>query len=275
MNVIVVGAGIAGSSITRLLRERGHTVTMIGQEESPHSQAATAVLRSAYHKDPHEQAAFQASMALYERWGIPLRRGALVTSYRNPAAAPRRDPDWALIDPAAPLLTPDFYDTISHVTARTVVGRAVAMEADAVVLAVGADSALSAPGTQTWGVTWAHADPSVLTSADLRIHHVAPYKSVMVGYIGGQARLGSSSAPSRDTAVKQGEAMLHKCHALGYITTTKGWTPLIGARLKTAPQAEWRPDGVYVLTGFHRTGYAIAPSLAYNLARRIDKGNDV
>ncbi len=80
MKIVVVGAGIAGSSLTRLARSAGHEVTLIGNEP-PHSLAGMCILRRGYHagKDV-ELNWFHRSLDLYEHWGIPVLTGGLVSS---------------------------------------------------------------------------------------------------------------------------------------------------------------------------------------------------
>lgn len=265
MNIIVVGAGIAGSVAARVLREAGHTVTVVARDTPSHSVAATAVLRRAWHPDT-ERADFDHALATYQRWGIPLRNGAFVTNYRTPGRAPRHDPDWQLIDPRLPLLTPDVYGTVDYATARSVrLANGSRLVADAVVCAPGAASPLSAPGSVTWGVTWVHPDPEVLTEPVFRVHHLAPYKTGMAGVVGARVRLGSSSAKTYASALKQAQAMLERFAELGIIRSTRGWEPLAGARLNAAPRVCTRV-GVHYLTGYHRTGYALAPADASRLA---------
>lgn len=271
MHVIVVGAGIAGSSAARILRERGHAVTVVAEGRHPHSLAATAVLRQRWHRDPAEAAALNASLACYRSWGMPLVQGGLVTHFRTPGRPPRQDPDWALIDPATPLLAPDRTGEATEATARAVTLKdGTRLDGDAVVIAAGCGSPLSAAGRTTYGVTWIHSDPAVLANIELRVHHLAPYKSVFAGRAGGRARLGSSSAADPQKAAAQGRAMLERCHELGIVTTQRGWEPITGARLKT-PQIVGRTHGVYYLTGLHRTGYALAPGYATALAERIER----
>ncbi|KGI79339.1 hypothetical protein IL38_23815 [Actinopolyspora erythraea] len=276
MHTIIVGAGIAGSSLARALRAAESTVTVVANPDLPeHSRAAAALLRSAYHaKHPGEDSLFHRSLDLYAHWGIDLLTGGLVTNYRTPGRAPRPDPDWYLLDPAAPLLAPDRR---GH-AAPTETGIALdgdELAADTVVWCTGAATGPATPrGTLTYGHTWTHPDPDVLTHPDaLRIHHWAPYKTIAAGRLGTLARLGSSSAKHPATAEKQAHAMLATAVDTGIIRTHTGWTCHTGIRSKTETSGLIHTGGRhYALTGLHRTGYALAPALAADAAASLTTG---
>lgn len=274
MRLIVVGAGIGGSAFTRIARERGHEVTLIAGVDAPHSLAATAVLRRAYHSTKMTFAAFapdawtwDGSMKFYQDWGIPIVSGAQVTSYRTPDAGPHFDKDWHLIDPAAPLLRPDVHGGVVDVPTGPAVQLADGRqyEADAVILTPG-HGPLSPPGKVTHGVTWVHPDPGVLLYPEgLQVHHWAPYKSIVAGPVGGTARLGSSSASNAVAAYAQARHLLATAWDIGMVNSVKGWRAQSGVRLQTREHVHHVGNRVYWFGGFHRTGYALAPSLAHQL----------
>ncbi|AGT12740.1 oxidoreductase [Mycobacterium phage Phelemich] len=250
MTTVVVGAGIAGSSFATALREAGRqTVVVSDPDHPPDSLAGAVVLRRAWHHGD-ERNLFDRSMQLYEQRGVEVARGGLVTSYRRPFEPGRPDKDWALIDPAEPLVRADLDQRVSrHVGAD-----------------FGAERVIWCPGVYTarvsgitWGVTWVHDDPAVLAQTEaLTVHVVAPYKTIVAGVVGGHVRLGSSSAKTLDKAAQQAEHLLALFKEVGLIRSIRGWTPRIGRRC-TANGGD--------LGGLHRTGYALAPALAERAVR--------
>jgi glycine/D-amino acid oxidase-like deaminating enzyme len=267
----VVGAGIAGSSVARVLRERGHEVVLISAGR-PHSLAATAVLRRGWHHQALRDV-FDLSLYCYGRWGIRVDQGGLVTSWRRPGELPLPERDWASIDPAAPLLPPDVTGAVETMTSRRVlVAGGPAIDADAVVCCAGA-SALSQPGRISWGVTWEHDDPEAVAPPPLRVHHAAPYKTIFAGVFRGpqasRARIGSSTAPDLNRARRHGEDLLAMAIDLGWTASASGWRPVAGARHHADTNAT-RRGGIWHLAGLARTGYALAPGWAMALAGHIE-----
>lgn len=274
MRIIVIGAGIAGSSLTRLARSHGHVVDHISQGGEPYSTAAVAALRRAYHKGS-ERIWFDRTLEIYERWGVKLARGAWVTSYR--AAGSRPDNDWRMVDPAEPLVKADFTAKAESITGATV---RVSDEdglnerfneqfsASAVVNCTG--SAMC--GQVTWGGTWVCDDPAVWKPDTIMVHHVAPYKSIVGGVVGGKVRLGSSSTNSPRTARIKADDMFQAAYRQGWFNGGP-WHLEVGARGKTLVDGAYSgryPNGAYWLGGFHRTGYALAPAVAEDLLRQIE-----
>lgn len=276
MKLVVVGCGIGGSMVARLARERGHEVTVISDGKPPDSLAATAVLREAYHAGKPEQvAALKYAVQLYEDWGAELRRGGEVATYRHPEAAPRADGDWLLLDPASVLMQPDVKAkvlTCGPHAAWTGGEDDDAVRGDAVVIATGAgEQFLPENASVTWGLTWTHVGSALKDPDRVRVFQYAPYRTLIAGVTGVHARVGSSSAKTKDKAVEQGRMMLKQAWELGWLTTPSGWTRVLGARLKT--DALWwkEESGAWHLGGFHRTGYALAPAAARDLLEEIEK----
>lgn len=271
MDTLIVGAGIAGSSLARAFRAAGRDVTVIAPAEATHSHAALAVVRRGYH--PKEQRAFVVeSLALLHDWNSLAGQGAIVSNYRTPGTR-RYDGDWTLIDPVNPLVTPDVNAVVTRIEGQTAIcadGRTFA--ARQILVCPGADSPFTPrEWTITHGCTWVHDDPTVLRlpddgSAALRVHHLAPYKSIVAGVVNGQARLGSSSGKNKTDAVLQATKMLDAMKELGCAAYDSGWRMHYGQRA----QGSWltrRPWG-WVVGGLHRTGYALAPALAQDFVRR-------
>lgn len=252
MRAVVVGAGIAGSSLALALREAGHEAIVVSDPASAlDSMAAAAVLRRAWHAGT-ERAMYDRSLGLYSARGVEVIRGGWVTSYLRPGAEPRWDKDWALMDPAAPLVSAD------------VAGHAVPDGPGVRVsgIVIDADRVFWCPGAharhcdgESWGVTWVHDDPAVLAQTDgLTVHVVAPYKTIVAGVVGGHVRLGSSSAATPDKAMAQADKLLGLFDHVGLVTSTKGWRAMLGRRVTRT--------GGATIGGLHRTGYALAPAMA-------------
>lgn len=259
MKILIVGNGVAGSSLARVARERHHDVTVVN-EGTPDSLVAAAILRSGYHrKHPEELEWFHRSLAAYARWGVPLVQGGKVSNYRTPQKPPRDDDDWYLLDPAAPLVPADITGRAEKVDGKTLVnGREV--PADLTLWCVGARNGV---GGTTYGVTWLHRDPAVLAEPGaLRLHHFAPYKTIAAGVAGEFVRLGSSSANNLDKAREQGRRMLHTAHEVGVVRSLDGWEAIEGKRCKAPEMVRELPAGDVGMSGLHRTGYALAPALA-------------
>lgn len=269
-NILVVGAGICGSSLIRAAKSAGFGVALIDDARPMDSLAAAAVLRRAWHKGD-ERALFDRTLQLYAQWGVPLLSGAIVTSYRR--TPPKHDADWHMVAPADPLWQASITGHATAIDEHTVAidARPTARgpESDHEVVA---NHVLWATGRYqgevggvTYGVTWVHDDPlaALVNPQIMRVHHIAPYKSVMAGTVGRRARFGSSSATSSEKAWDQARSMLDLGEAEGIIKDKANWEPKIGVRVKSAKAA--------TLGGMHRTGYALAPALAERIIARIGR----
>jgi hypothetical protein len=261
MRVIVVGAGIAGCSVVRACHRRGFETVHISDGNAPSSLAATAVLRRGYHtKTPRDARLWDRSMEMYKAWGVEMLEGADVSSYQRQGV--KRDKDWRMLDPAAPLFTSGVEKGILSRCSRNEVsladGRVI--KGDKVVVAVGSSHG---DGKITHGVTWV-ASPRRLAQPSLRVHYIAPYKTLTAGVVGGRARLGSSSSTTVEGAREQAKKMLDIANDLGITAgdSSGPWRPVYGQRIQTEPRAFQHSRGHYVLTGYHRTGYALAPAEA-------------
>jgi hypothetical protein len=256
MKIIVVGSGIAGSSLVNALEMRGVTPVHIGTAWAE-SMAALALLRRAYHKGD-ELRLFDRSLDLYRQWGVRVQTGAYVTNYRTPTKDRRWDEDWGVIDPFSPLRSPQRFAIAARIPEGVwVEGESV--KADAVLWAGGA--ALNGQHI-TYGTTWIHDSVAAASSRCTRVHHVAPYKTLAVAPMptGRGVRLGSSSAISDIVANEQAQKLLDIAADRNLITTRSGWRAVTGQRCKGSYSAS---EGIHhVFAGFHRTGYALVPALA-------------
>ena len=258
-NVIIVGAGICGSSLARAAKAAGLGIVVVDDNRPTDSLAAAAVLRRAWHS-ADETALFDRSMALYREWGVPVLSGAIVTNYRH--TEPKIDPDWHMIAPALPLWPASIAGHASAIDGGVaVLGREI--EAHHVLWATGRYGG-NVSGV-THGVTWVHDDPhaALVNPQMMRVHHVAPYKSVMAGVVGKRARFGSSSANTAEKAWEQARYFKELGIREQIIEDVEGWRPVYGQRVKSAQAA--------TLGGMHRTGYALAPALAERIIARVGR----
>jgi hypothetical protein len=263
--IIVIGAGIAGSSLVHHLDERGIEYRHLASADSA-STTSVALLRRGYHHGD-QLALFDRSLELLKKWHTPVRQGGLVTNYRTPDRAPRHEDDWYLVNPLSPLLNAEFRGEARPVSTDGVLLEGPEGERFWRGQVIWATGAALHPAGLTFGVTWIHDRPDVLNSVDeLRLHHYAPYKTIAAACVNGQARLGSSSARTDVGAMEQAKKMLQAAYEVGIINSLTGWTAEIGIRCKGV---EAQPPCGQYFGGFHRTGYAIAPAAAERLVAAL------
>jgi DNA-dependent RNA polymerase auxiliary subunit epsilon len=256
-DLIVVGAGIAGSSVYRAAKAAGLDVLLVSYGQ-PDSLAALAALRGAYHKGP-EIPLFRRSLELLNEWACVVEETATVTSYRHERTIV--DSDWYLVDPAKPLVQTDIVAKATEIPGGVELSTGEELKADNVVWATGVRGGV---GRVTHGYTMVHDDPEVLEPgvfSSMRVHHLAPYKAVMAGVVDGKVRLGSTSASSELKAREQVQKMLEASFNVGMITTVDGWRLEYGQRIQSETKEHF--------SGFHRTGYALAPAMAERLVERL------
>jgi hypothetical protein len=257
--LIIIGSGIAGSCLAREARDQGIETTVVA-DSIGNSQVALAVLRPSYLPATQRAAMFE-SLEIYRKWGVDVIDGAIVTTYRDDSV--REQNDWWAVDPLSPLIKPDLIgtatalsDTSIRINDETLTGKIVWCDGKGI-------------GRYTYGSTYVHDDPNAVTT-DLSVHNVAPYKTVVATRVGSVARIGSSSASTMTKGVAQGEKLLDLAIRLGWLTTLDGWIRIDGERLqrsefldRSAPKGAWR------WSGFHRSGYSLAPALAKNVLETV------
>jgi hypothetical protein len=265
--IIVVGEGIAGSSLVRHLDERGIEYEHVA-DDPPASGAAVALLRRAYHHGD-QLALFDRSLELLKKWHVPVHSGGLVTNYRTPDREPRREDDWHVVPPLAPLVHAPVRGRVIPEAHGVMIEHGPTCEfraADRVLWATGASID---PTGVSYGVTWVHKRPDVLNRVgDIRLHHFAPYKTIVAAFVNGEARLGSSSARTPGGATEQARKMLQAAYDVGMINTLTGWVAEMGVRCKGSGIDLARSIHTYV-GGFHRTGYAMAPAMTERLVEAL------
>lgn len=262
-DVIVVGSGIGGSSLVRALRARGIETTLISVGVGG-SSAGLAISRPSYLPAEHRWALAPSLRTLAED-GATVFNGALVTSYQRPGEDPRVQKDWAAIEPDEALLAADVPGWADAISATEVSVAGTRFEArDALVWCDGEGS-----GDRTYGVTWLHPDPDALTERGLRVHHLAPYKTLSSVSFESGARFGSSSASEPGEALEKARKMFALATELGWLANVKGWGYTGGCRVNRPAHLERREDGALRWGGFHRSGYSLAPALAPRLVDEI------
>ena len=263
MKLIVIGAGIAGSSATRIARDKGWDVTLIDNApENAGSRSALATIRPTWF-DKAERVDLERSWDWYTKWGAAGSREAYVSNWRNREV--KKQKNWWLVDPILPLVEPDVRERVvgiydKHVT--TDAGQLI--EGDAILNCTGAyGSELSRDVTLFAGVTWISRNAE-LDYSPYRVYHLRPYKALSVAQINGVTRLGSSIAATADKAIDDAKEMLMTAIALG-IVKQADWEMSLGWRAKGKGGIPIYPElgqrNAY-FSGLARSGYGLSPAIA-------------
>jgi len=256
-DIEVYGAGIIGSTITRMARDRGLTVTLIDpQPEHAASRASIAIIRLAWHQPGHDRRRANYGLGWLAARGWRYAAGATITNYRTPGRA-HPDRDYHLIHPTRPLLEPDRAERDP--------------DAPPPALTVTATGVCAIPDTENrsqWGWT-ATADGDL--GDDLRIHHYAPYKAIAAAQVGTQIRVGSSTHRDLARAETMIEEMLHRAIDVGLVPPDiDGWHFEAGCRPidGSGGRPRWDGPGHVTVTGTGKVGYALAPAIATEVLDR-------
>lgn len=258
-DVLIVGAGIAGSVLATTLRERGREVTVVAGDHGQ-SPAALAIARETY-VPKHEVAAMHTSLDWYRDQGVEVIQGAEVSTYARRGVT--YDDGWWAVEPNRCLVKPDLDAWVEPNPDGPGVVRAGDTAPITARHVVWCDAGGS--GTVTWGCTWVHPDPKAVTCA-FAAHTTSPYRTVCVVRFSDHARVGSSSAKVFDTAMRQGTEQFAAACRMGWVRDTEGWERITGFRLRRETYAERTPRGDWRWGGFHRSGYSLAPALAADMA---------
>jgi hypothetical protein len=258
--LIIVGAGLAGSWLTRVARAQGVDVILIGDEAEPSTAAAVGLLRPT-HLPVADRPLLPKSLRAWAEHGIAVHSGAQVTRWDRTGVT--YQPDWFVVDPTRACLPPD------------VVGRAFPTE-DGVVQVNGVDYAGAivwcdglGDGRRTYGVTWVNPDPRALHHP-LSVHHVAPYKVLAGASFPTGCRLGSSSTGDAGSAALAGVKLIALAAEVGLTDSSDGWYPVRGTRLKRQHTlTRDGPFGAWRWSGFHRTGFGSVPAGAPTVLRTV------
>jgi glycine/D-amino acid oxidase-like deaminating enzyme len=263
MKLIVIGAGIAGSSATRIARVKGWEVTLIDHApEQAASRSALATIRPTWF-DKSERADLERSWEWYSAWGAAGSKEAYVSNWRSPEIKAQKD--WWLVDPLVPLISPDIIERVIGIDRTSVeLSDGSEIEADAILNCTGGyGEHLAREVTLFAGVTWI-SHTTKLDYAPYRVHHLRPYKSLSVAQINGVTRLGSSIAKTADRAIDDGKELLMTAISLG-IVQAGDWDMSFGWRAKGAGGKPIYPklgERNAYFSGLARSGYGLSPALA-------------
>lgn len=257
MELTVVGAGVAGSALTRLARGEGHRVRLIGGPPSA-SLAALSVVRPKYVTEaPDAAAAVTYALERYAEAGCQILHGATVSSKQKPEL--KTEPDWWAVEPGPFLVKPD--ERRDDVTPGWGDPRS-----EATVHATGAGGL---EGKISYGCTWVNVDPRALAVEGLTIHRYAPYKSADAVPFKSGCRLGSSSAATVSGARTEASRIMDVARQLGWIRRDDGWYQIVARRVKREELIQQGESGVWTFGGFHRSGWSLAPLRAAELLAKI------
>lgn len=266
MDIVIVGAGLAGKWLTLAAQRAGHNVAVVDDGMPSAEIAALAMLRPSW-LPKEERPLLKPSLELWDAVGEVIS-GAAVTSYQHDEL--KEQADWFAIQPKLPTVEPDHVVHDRAVPLDDSEGKAVwtdkhgVIEADAVIWCDGGGE-----GRRTYGCTWVNDDPAAVASG-LHVHHVAPYKVLAAVGFAEQARLGSSSSATMEGALKQADKFLEIAIERGMIHYDVGhWYRVDGVRLKreeylTRDGSGWR------WSGFHRNGYGLVPALADRVIETVE-----
>lgn len=266
MKIAIIGAGIAGSSATRIARALGHTAVLIDPKpENNASNCALATIRPQWFEKT-DRGSLQQSWEWYEKWGAAVTQHATVTNWRNPNPGVQRD--WWLVDPNKCLLEPDYKHAVAAIEGTNVrLDSGTLIHVDAVLNATGAyGGPLALPHEQLWGATLI-SNNAVLDYGPLRIHHLRPYHTLTVSDNNGEIRLGSSVAKTQNAAITEANEMLTAAEQAGIVQPGANWTVKTGIRARVKGNHPTLPtpgDRVATIGNLARSGYAMAPAITHN-----------
>jgi glycine/D-amino acid oxidase-like deaminating enzyme len=276
VKVLIAGAGIAGSVLARMLRERGHEAVVTDRQ--PHlaaSRCAYAYVRTAWFRGEDKQRVRESLDWYGSNDWIVTRRGLLHTK----DGRVRAQDDHILVHPTAPLVRPDLsfgLDGYSDVLGGVLVflgPERVPADAHHLVLACGRGMDYWYTGRPVYGGVFECRDyrmirPLKLLRVTDRLTHVAADDGTVT-------RTAASKGRTPGEARQRSEKILDLMMDQGLITATHPWSYRPGVRWESfdrRPVADRISTHVWALTGFARTGYAFAPSYARELIGKMEAG---
>jgi hypothetical protein len=277
MKILVAGAGIAGSCATAVLREAGHGVDLADASPSTAaSRCAFAVTRLAWW-DTEQRHTVRRSLDWYDDQGHIVTATATVHDVRRGRVAVQ--PDHYLIDPVGPLVKPDTATALDwwvQCPGYVLVGMRDGGEHryGALVLAAGPATAHLAgwPSTgRSFGGIFAAPGDRLADGGQLAMLRRTDRLSYTAAYVGGETRIGASRCSSPGQARRVADGIRDRLLSAGIVTGDfADWKYRAGTRYATAaPGASRIDDRVWALTGLARSGYALAPAAALDIATEI------
>lgn len=261
MNVIVIGAGIGGSSVAHVAREAGHEVTVVADPSvEPASHAAVCVIRPTW-LDRQDAVDCQWSLGWYEQHGW-LAAAEGETHNHQRGTEPRVQRGWYAVHPLAPLVDIDIPATVVGVGDGWVeLADGYGLEADAVVDCRGINGAT--PGKALWGATFV---AQVECERKVVNHVLRPRYALCTAGYGDELRAGSSKANDRATAVER----LHR--EMSPLLPDADWSIVANMRLmppngRQAGIVDRTGERTWSIGSFGRVGYSVAPARARDLVR--------
>jgi hypothetical protein len=253
VKIAVGGAGVGGSVVARLARERGHDVTVYDPAPATAaSRAALCVLRREWLPAP-SRPMLRDALAMYVRWNAIRIQGGVVSTWRS---GPRDGYACVAVSPDRVLIEPDELTPLPPVDGPTVV-------------AFGA--AISGGEKLTGGATLVF--PSSTTG--VWVHYPRPRHSIVLACYDGFGRFGSPVAPTLDRAVERicnDVQIAERVGMLDWVDRANDPTLLIGLRVMAAqPRYKRVGDQEWQIGGFGRVGYSTAPTLAASLLDEMER----
>lgn len=276
MKLVIIGSGIAGQWLALHASRAGHEVHLVCGEREPAHFAGLAMIRPSYY-DKELRPLVPQSVRMWEDENVNVFHGAEVTRWDSSSVKFQKD--WFAFDPRRSKILSSAENIHRYFAeASPLVGGEVLLQSgnsapytlagDAVVWCTG-----EAPGGSfTYGETWVNQDPEALGDVpEFRVHHMAPYKTLVAVRYEGSCRIGSSSSSTPEKARAQSEKFFDKAIDLGWVESRDGWEPVAGRRFKrdeflTGGGKEW------TWAGFHRSGYGVVPALSLDVLKKVERG---
>lgn len=262
-DLAVVGAGIAGSALTRMAREQGLKVTLIADpSRPPASHCAICVLRRSW-RSKDERPDFDFTHGWYEAHGWVVTKQAVVMNKKRQTALQN---DWSLVDPHGPLLRPD--------ETRRVTPEQALESADRVVFATAFNGPF--PADPLYGATAILPVAAMDKGHPLRAAHLGPYQCVQIARVGGSVRVGSSKGKTREAAIERCQKLVmaaadRKIIDPSYASQAEYLVGVRAVHRKPNGDKHWMrmSPNVWWMGGFARVGYSLAPSVARDVFKDL------
>lgn len=263
--LIIVGAGIAGSSAARIAKELGITYTLIDADQTQAaSHCALATIRPTWF-DADTRTSVERSWKWYESWGVTITKEAHVSSWRR--LEPKLQKDWWLLDPRKCFEPPTIQAKVTKIEETSVtLESGEILKAEAVLNCVGAlDKSLQSDWEPLYGATLVSRDVE-MDLPPLRVHQIRPFHVLTVGHLGDEVRLGSSVSRNVTDAVEEAHKMLILAIQNGIVRGEATWETITGIRARRKGNQPILPkagERSATLGALARSGYAIAPDAAH------------